>query len=115
MLCHPDNRFNRDLAEFLDRKVQANTIPVDGVYFFDMVDRSISLLNQVHRPAPKNESQWGLVELEKPLSTIEIVLVIIFFHGGSFSDSSTNSAIYDMFCHRLISHCKAVLLSVNYH
>lgn len=114
MLRRPDGTFNRDLAEFLDRKVQANTIPVDGVYSFDVVDRSTSLLNRVYRPAPENESQWGLVELEKPLSTTEIVPVIIFFHGGSFSHSSANSAIYDTFCRRLVSHCKAVVVSVNY-
>ncbi|KVH94464.1 hypothetical protein Ccrd_003508 [Cynara cardunculus var. scolymus] len=30
MLRRPDGTFNRELAEFLDRKVAANTVPVDG-------------------------------------------------------------------------------------
>nr|AZL47123.1 gibberellin binding protein [Panax ginseng] len=50
----------------------------------------------------------------KPLSTTEIVPVIIFFHGGSFAHSSANSAIYDTFCRRLVGICKAVVVSVNY-
>nr|QEX51270.1 gibberellin binding protein 1 [Panax ginseng] len=114
MLRRPDGTFNRDLAEFLDRKVPANMIPVDGVYSFDVVDRVTSLLNRVYRPAPANETQRGIIELEKPLSTTEIVPVIIFFHGGSFAHSSANSAIYDTFCRRLVGICKAVVVSVNY-
>ncbi|XP_002524767.2 gibberellin receptor GID1B [Ricinus communis] len=114
LLRRPDGTFNRDLAEFLDRKVNANTIPVDGVFSFDHVDRATSLLNRVYLPAPENEAQWGIVELEKPLSTSEIVPVIIFFHGGSFTHSSANSAIYDTFCRRLVSTCNAVVVSVNY-
>ncbi|XP_049407619.1 gibberellin receptor GID1B-like [Solanum stenotomum] len=114
MLRRSDGTFNRDLAEFLERKVPANSIPVDGVYSFDVVDRSTSLLNRVYKPAPKNESDWGKIDLDKPLSTTEIVPVIIFFHGGSFTHSSANSAIYDTFCRRLVSICKAVVVSVNY-
>lgn len=114
MLRRPDGTFNRELAEFLDRKVSANTIPVDGVYSFDVVDRSTNLLNRVYRPAPQNEDQWGKIELENPLSTTEIVPVILFFHGGSFAHSSANSAIYDTLCRRLVSICKSVVVSVNY-
>ncbi|KAK2990551.1 hypothetical protein RJ640_019831 [Escallonia rubra] len=114
MLRRPDGTFNRDLAEFLERKVPANTIPVDGVYSFDVVDRATNLLNRIYRQAVDNEAQWGIEELEKPLSTTEIVPVIIFFHGGSFTHSSANSAIYDTFCRRLAGICKAVVVSVNY-
>nr|AZL47124.1 gibberellin binding protein [Panax ginseng] len=64
--------------------------------------------------ARANETQRGIIELEKPLSTTEIVPVIIFFHGGSFAHSSANSAIYDTFCRRLVGICKAVVVSVNY-
>ncbi|KAK8588270.1 hypothetical protein V6N13_087211 [Hibiscus sabdariffa] len=110
----PDGTFNRDLSEFLDRRVPANINPVDGVFSFDHVDRATGLLNRVYQPSPKNEAQWGIVDLEKPLSTTEIVPVIIFFHGGSFTHSSANSAIYDTFCRRLVSICKAVVVSVNY-
>ena len=114
ILRRSDGTFNRVLAEFLDRKVPANTIPVDGVFSFDHVDRVTGLLNRVYQPAPANEAQWGILELEKPLSTTKIVPVIIFFHGGSFAHSSANSAIYDTFCRRLVSFCKAVVVSVNY-
>ncbi|WOH01634.1 hypothetical protein DCAR_0521018 [Daucus carota subsp. sativus] len=114
MLRRPDGTFNRDLAEFLDRKVPANTIPVNGVYSFDVIDRVTNLLNRVYRSAPDSETQRGIIDLEKPLSTTEIVPVIIFFHGGSFAHSSSNSAIYDTFCRRLVGICNAVVVSVNY-
>ncbi|CAM8931485.1 unnamed protein product [Rhodiola kirilowii] len=116
LLRRPDGTFNRDLAEYLDRKVTANSIPVDGVYSFDVVDRTTNLLNRIFRPAASSDSeaQVGLLDLEKPLSRIEIVPVIIFFHGGSFTHSSANSAIYDTFCRRVARFCKAVVVSVNY-
>ncbi|NP_001314167.1 gibberellin receptor GID1B-like [Gossypium hirsutum] len=110
----PDGTFNRDLSEFLDRRVPANINPVDGVFSFDRADGATGLLNRVYQPSPKNEAQWGIVDLEKPLSTTEIVPVIVFFHGGSFTHSSANSAIYDTFCRRLVNICKAVVVSVNY-
>ncbi|KAK4408021.1 Gibberellin receptor GID1B [Sesamum angolense] len=114
MLRRPDGTFNRELNEFLDRKVTANANPVDGVYSFDVVDRATSLLNRVYLTAHENEPQRGIVEVEKPLSTTEIVPVIIFFHGGSFVHSSANSAIYDTLCRRLVNTCKAAVVSVNY-
>ncbi|KAE8692101.1 Gibberellin receptor GID1 [Hibiscus syriacus] len=110
----PDGTFNRDLSEFLDRKVPANINPVDGVFSFDHVDRATGLLNRIYQPSLKDEARWGIVDLEKPLSTTEIVPVIVFFHGGSFTHSSANSAIYDTFCRRLVSVCKAAVVSVNY-
>ncbi|EYU46638.1 hypothetical protein ABFS83_04G022600 [Erythranthe nasuta] len=114
LLRRPDGTFNRDLNEYLDRKVTANANPVDGVYSFDVVDRSTSLLNRVYLSARENGAHWGINELEKPLSTTEVIPVIVFFHGGSFVHSSANSAIYDTFCRRLVSTCKAAVVSVNY-
>ncbi|GMH26005.1 hypothetical protein Nepgr_027848 [Nepenthes gracilis] len=114
LLRRPDGTFNRDLAEFLDRKVPANTIPVDGVFSFDIVDKSTNILNRVYRAAPENKSQWGFIELEKPLRTEVVVPIIVFFHGGSFAHSSANSSIYDTFCRRLVNLCKVVVVSVNY-
>ncbi|KAI3805960.1 hypothetical protein L1987_21848 [Smallanthus sonchifolius] len=119
MLRRPDGTFNRELAEFLDRKVAANTVPVDGVYSFDVVDRATSLLNRIYRCAPPDTDSGrqpgaGILELENPLSTTEIVPVIIFFHGGSFTHSSANSAIYDTFCRRLTALINGVVVSVNY-
>ncbi|GAA0143583.1 deacetylase [Lithospermum erythrorhizon] len=114
MLRRPDGTFNRDLAEFLERKVSANTIPVDGVFSFDVLDRTTNLLKRVYRPAQENEGQRGMVDLMKPLNTTEIVPVIIYYHGGSFAHSSANSAIYDIFCRRLVRLCNAVVVSVDY-
>lgn len=117
LLRRADGTFNRELEEFLDRKVPANAIPVDGVLSFDHVDRNSGLFNRVYLPSSlreENEAQWSIKDLERPLSTTEIVPVIIFFHGGSFSHSSANSAIYDTFCRRLVSNCSAAVVSVNY-
>lgn len=117
LLRRADGTFNRELEEFLDRKVPANAIPVDGVLSFDHVDRNSGLFNRVYLPSSlreENEAQWSIKDLEIPLSTTEIVPVIIFFHGGSFSHSSANSAIYDTFCRRLVSNCSAAVVSVNY-
>ncbi|XP_071720244.1 gibberellin receptor GID1B-like [Rutidosis leptorrhynchoides] len=119
MLRRPDGTFNRELAEFLDRKVAANTVPVDGVYSYDVVDRSTSLLNRIYRytspeTEPNYHSTTGIIDIESPLSTTEPVPVIIFFHGGSFTHSSANSAIYDTFCRRLTGLIKGVVVSVNY-
>ncbi|KAH6766341.1 alpha/beta-Hydrolases superfamily protein [Perilla frutescens var. hirtella] len=114
MLRRSDGSFNRDLNEFLDRKVPANTVPVDGVFSFDVVDTATSLLNRVYLAASENEAPWVIGKLEKPLSTSDIVPVIVFFHGGSFVHSSANSAIYDTFCRRLVKTCKAAVVSVNY-
>ncbi|KAL8232830.1 hypothetical protein R6Q57_002608 [Mikania cordata] len=117
MLRRPDGTFNRQLAEYLDRKVVANTTPVDGVYSFDVIDRTTGLLNRVYRHVSAETDQspgTGILELESPLSRTEIVPVIIFFHGGSFTHSSANSAIYDTFCRRLTALINGVVVSVNY-
>ncbi|XP_023004593.1 gibberellin receptor GID1B-like [Cucurbita maxima] len=114
ILRRSDGTFNRELAEYLERKVPANVIPVDGVFSFDHVDRASGLLNRVYQLSPGNEARWGIVDLEKPLSTSKVVPVILFFHGGSFAHSSANSAIYDTFCRRIVSICKAAVVSVNY-
>lgn len=114
LLRRPDGSFNRHLAEFLDRKVLANANPVNGVFTFDVIiDRATNLLTRFYRPFDAQEGQPSILELEKPL-TSDIVPVIIFFHGGSFAHSSANSAIYDTLCRRLVGICKAVVVSVNY-
>ncbi|KAF3454398.1 hypothetical protein FNV43_RR04845 [Rhamnella rubrinervis] len=114
LLRRPDGTFNRHLAEFLDRKVQANANSIDGVYSFDVIiDRHTSLLSRVYRPANAEEQQPTFIDLEKPVNS-EVCPVIIFFHGGSFAHSSANSAIYDTLCRRLVGICKAVVVSVNY-
>ncbi|KAJ1389481.1 Nucleotide-diphospho-sugar transferase, partial [Sesbania bispinosa] len=62
------------------------------------------------RPAEGEDSHVNIVDLEKPV-TSEVLPVIIFFHGGSFAHSSANSAIYDT---RLVGICKVVAVSMNY-
>ncbi|KAL0558392.1 hypothetical protein IC582_002956 [Cucumis melo] len=116
LLRRPDGTFNRHLAEFLDRKVPANANPVDGAFSFDVIiDRATSLLCRIYRPANGGEPQTtNIVDLEKPVDSEVVVPVIVFFHGGSFAHSSANSAIYDTLCRRLVSLCKAVVVSVNY-
>ena len=115
ILRRPDGTFNRDLDSFLDRKVPSNVTAVDGVYSFDILDKATGLLNRIYRPSHNNDvPKWGIIEPDKPLSTTEIVPVIIFFHGGSFTHSSANSAIYDTFCRRIVDICKAVVVSVDY-
>lgn len=114
LLRRPDGTFNRHLAEFLDRKVPPNALPVEGVYSFDVIiDRETSLLSRIYRPINAEEPHPNFVDLEKPVNS-DVVPVIIFFHGGSFAHSSANSAIYDTLCRRLVRICKAVVVSVNY-
>ncbi|KAL2942213.1 Gibberellin receptor GID1C [Bienertia sinuspersici] len=125
LLRRPDGTFNRYLAEYLDRKVPANTNPVDGVLSFDdVVDRHMGLRCRIYRPAIAEEHQVEeegeevrskkYTDLVKPVESNKVVPVIIFFHGGSFAHSSSNSAIYDILCRRLVGVCNAVVVSVNY-
>nr|AZL47117.1 gibberellin binding protein [Panax ginseng] len=114
LLRRPDGSFNRHLAEFLDRKVLANANPVNGVFSFDVIiDRRTNLLTRIYRPANAELVRPSIAELENPLS-VDVVPVIVFFHGGSFAHSSANSAIYDTLCRRLVGLCNAVVISVNY-
>ncbi|CAA6654185.1 unnamed protein product [Spirodela intermedia] len=94
--------------------------PVDGVISFDVIiDRSTNLLSRVYRPAPAGPDASlaapaaFLAEIDRPLSAAP-VSVIVFFHGGSFAHSSSNSAIYDSLCRRFVSMCGAVVVSVSY-
>ncbi|CAD5163359.1 unnamed protein product [Musa acuminata subsp. malaccensis] len=114
MLRRPDGTFDRHLAEFLDRKVPANVAPVNGVVSFDvLIDRPTSLLARIYRPATASAAVALLPDLCRPPSP-DPFPVIIFFHGGSFAHSSSNSAIYDSLCRRFVSLCGAVVVSVNY-
>ncbi|GAB2287361.1 Gibberellin receptor gid1c [Dionaea muscipula] len=123
LLRRPDGTFNRHLAEYLDRKVPSNVNPVDGVFSFDVViDRGTSLISRIYRPASavaeeeeeERSSSSSIPELEKPVPADVVTPVIVFFHGGSFTHSSANSAIYDTLCRRLVGVCGAVVVSVNY-
>ncbi|KAL8109409.1 gibberellin receptor GID1C-like [Apium graveolens] len=114
LLRRGDGTFNRQLAEFLDRKAQSNTNPVDGVFSFDVIiDRRTNLLVRVYRPVDPEVGSPSFTDLYRPWSA-DVVPVIVFFHGGSFAHSSANSSIYDILCRRLVSLCGAILISVDY-
>ncbi|XP_072960698.1 gibberellin receptor GID1C-like [Typha angustifolia] len=119
MLRRPDGTFDRHLAEFLDRRVPANASPVNGVISFDLlIDRPTNLLARIYCPAPAEPPDGPasapiLADLSRPPSP-DPFPVIIFFHGGSFAHSSSNTAIYDSLCRRFVSLCGAVVISVNY-
>ncbi|CAL1395790.1 unnamed protein product [Linum trigynum] len=101
--CHPDGgSCNRDLGEFLERKLPANSIPVDDIFSFDRLDRSMRLLNRVYRPQSQLTTQ---INLEKQLSTTVVVPVIVFYRDGSFTYFYANTVIYDTFCRRIVSLC----------
>ncbi|KAJ6821406.1 gibberellin receptor GID1C [Iris pallida] len=113
MLRRPDGTFDRPLAEFLERKVPANALPVNGVISHDvLLDRPTNLLARVYRPSPAAPS---FADLYLPPSSSSPFPVVIFFHGGSFTHSSSNSTIYDNLCRRLVSlFGPSVVISVNY-
>lgn len=119
MLRRPDGTFDRNLAEFLDRRVSANASPVNGVASFDLIiDRTTNLLVRIYRPVPNPNPETAsipsfLEDLSGPASP-DPFPVIIFFHGGSFAHSSSNTTIYDALCRRFVSLCGAVVISVNY-
>lgn len=112
MLRRSDGTFNRHLAEFLDRKVPANATPINNVLSFDLLlDRSTNLLVRIYRHAPHPVSYQSLFLPPSPSP----FPLIIFFHGGSFAHSSSNSAIYDSLCRRLVSLVgPSIVISVNY-
>lgn len=118
LLRRPDGSFDRHLAEFLDRKVPANDTPVDGVNSFDiLIHRPTNLLCRVYRPCTIIPAAATVImdpEKDATSSSVDPFPVIIFFHGGSFAHSSSNSAIYDSLCRRFTSICNAVVISVNY-
>ncbi|KAJ1409122.1 Tetratricopeptide-like helical domain superfamily [Sesbania bispinosa] len=66
---------------------------------YNIVDRDTNILTRIYQPTEGEDSRVNIVDLEKPVSS-EVLLVIIFFHGGSFAHSSANSAIYDTLCYR---------------
>ncbi|KAJ0980720.1 hypothetical protein J5N97_008975 [Dioscorea zingiberensis] len=108
LLRRPDGTFDRHLAEFLDRKVPPNSTPINGIISFDLLVSS--LLLRIYLPS----TTAAIPDLHRPLHPHPFP-VILFFHGGSFAHSSSNSAIYDSLCRRFVRHSpSAVVISVNY-
>uniref|UniRef100_A0A0D9WGE2 Alpha/beta hydrolase fold-3 domain-containing protein n=1 Tax=Leersia perrieri TaxID=77586 RepID=A0A0D9WGE2_9ORYZ len=126
ILRRADGSFERSLAEYLDRRTDANARPIEGVSSFDyVIDQSIGLEVRIYRAAENGAAAAGEVEgaaaVTRPIlefltdaPAAEPFPVIIFFHGGSFVHSSTSSTIYDSLCRRFVRLCKGVVVSVNY-
>ncbi|KAG2324574.1 hypothetical protein Bca52824_007302 [Brassica carinata] len=109
------SNFNRHLAEFLDRKVPQLFPPRRRLLL--RPPRLLLLHQPPHqnlppsspRPLPlRHRRPHGASQhhRDRPRSRL--------FHGGSFTHSSANSAIYDTFCRRLVTICGVVVVSVDY-
>jgi gibberellin receptor GID1 len=121
MLRRADGTFDRDLAEFLDRRVAPDARAQEGVSSFDhVIDTSTGLEVRIYRAAANNNGGGGatLPILDflggTPAAAAAPFPVILFFHGGSFAHSSSGTAIYDNLCRRLVRLSKGVVVSVNY-
>nr|ABU63410.1 putative gibberellin receptor [Selaginella kraussiana] len=106
----PDGSFNRELAEFLDRKVAPCN--VDGVVSMDVVmDRSTGLWSRIFIPTGgANHGNVGGGNGDGAAT----MPIFFYFHGGSFAHSSANSALYNTVCTHVARHCQVVVISVNY-
>ncbi|KAF6984680.1 hypothetical protein CFC21_002646 [Triticum aestivum] len=124
MLRRPDGTFERDLAEYMDRRVPANPRPVEGVSSFDhVIDHSVGLEARIYRAVAGNAAAAaeGAAALTLPIleflggaTSPEPLPVIIFFHGGSFAHSASSTTIYDNLCRQFVKLSKGVVVSVNY-
>jgi gibberellin receptor GID1 len=118
MLRRPDGTFDRDLAEYLDRRTPANAHPIEGVSSFDhIIDQCIGLEVRIFRAVTERGATASRPTIEDFLTgtpSPDPFPVIIFFHGGSFAHSSSSTAIYDHLCRRLVKLSKGVIVSVNY-
>uniref|UniRef100_A0A0E0L2G0 Alpha/beta hydrolase fold-3 domain-containing protein n=2 Tax=Oryza punctata TaxID=4537 RepID=A0A0E0L2G0_ORYPU len=124
ILRRADGTFERDLGEYLDRRVPANARPLEGVSSFDhVIDQSVGLEVRIYRAAAEGEAAGDEGAAAVTLPILEFLTnapaaepfpVIIFFHGGSFVHSSASSTIYDSLCRRFVKLSKGVVVSVNY-
>ncbi|KAM0902295.1 hypothetical protein ACQ4PT_019349 [Festuca glaucescens] len=123
MLRRPDGTFDRDLAEYLDRRTPANAHPTEGVASFDhVIDQSVGLGVRIYRAvaAPANGAAGAaaatlpILEFLTGAPSADPLPVIIFFHGGSFAHSSSSTLIYDHLCRRFVKLSKGVVISVDY-
>lgn len=103
MLRRPGGTFDRDLAEFLDRRVPPNARLVEGVSSFDhVIDQSVGLEVRIYRAVPNNGAgaegaaavTLSILDFLTGAPSPDPFPVIIFFHGGSFAHSSSSTAIY---------------------
>ena len=114
MLRRPDGTFDRDLAEYLDRRTPSNARPVEGVSSFDhVIDQSVGLEVRIYRAVAPSATAGGeaggaaaatlpILEFLTGAPSADPLPVIIFFHGGSFAHSSSSTAIYDHLCRRFV-------------
>ncbi|CAO2175112.1 unnamed protein product [Urochloa humidicola] len=121
MYRRADGTFNRDLAEYHDRREPPDARAQEGVSSFDhVIDRSVGPEVRIYRAADADAAA-GAAAVTLPILDFltgapspDPFPVILFFHGGSFAHSSSSTLIYDKLCRRLVRLSKGVVLSVNY-
>ncbi|EFJ26193.1 hypothetical protein SELMODRAFT_450797 [Selaginella moellendorffii] len=104
-----DGSFNRNLDEFLDRKVPVSSVERedDPVTFMDVtIDRTSGIWSRIFIPRASHNNNAS--------STTHGTPIFFYFHGGSFVHMSANSAVYHTVCQQLARLCQAVVISVNY-
>lgn len=96
-----DGTINRSLAAWLIRKAPANETPTRGVYTKDIViDEATGVWVRLFVPV-SNDGDRALP-------------VVVYFHGGGFCMLSASDAAYDIFCRRLATRRRVVVISVDY-
>jgi gibberellin receptor GID1 len=93
MLRRADGTFDRDLAEYLDRRVPPDARAQEGVSSFDhVIDPSVGLEVRIYRAAATNAAGAGAAAVTLPILDFltgapspNPFPVILFFHGGSFA------------------------------
>uniref|UniRef100_M8BLP9 Gibberellin receptor GID1 n=1 Tax=Aegilops tauschii TaxID=37682 RepID=M8BLP9_AEGTA len=99
MLRRPDGTFERDLAEYMDRRVPANPKPVEGVSSFDhVIDPSVGLEARIYRAGAGNAAASSG-----------------YFDLYSFSFSLYRATVHlPNLCRQFVKLSKGVVVSVNY-
>ncbi|WOG87148.1 hypothetical protein DCAR_0206371 [Daucus carota subsp. sativus] len=80
MLHRPEGTFNHDLAEFLDWKAPANTIPVNGVYSFEEVlpiRRLVVYQRRSHACSMVSDAASFVVDQKKRKETKKFCMMIL--------------------------------------
>lgn len=94
-----DGTINRSFLAWTLRKAPANETPTRGAYTKDIViDEDTGVWIRVFVP----------VKEEGPLP------VVVYFHGGGFCMLSAGDESYDIFCRRLATRRRVIVVSVNY-
>jgi acetyl esterase/lipase len=94
-----DGTLNRSLLAWMIRKAPANETPTRGVYTKDIVI---------------DETTGVWIRLFVPVNEEGALPVVVYFHGGGFCMLSASDEAYDIFCRRLATRRRVVVVSVEY-